>query len=56
MKKVITILTFIMFFLHANANEIYIKQLSGTSSTVTIDQTGTGNTIGDSSAVLSHQG
>ena len=51
MKKVITtMVTFIMFLFYANANEIYIKQVSGTSTSVTITQSGTGNTIGDSTA------
>lgn len=35
---------------HVSANEIYIEQV-GDSSTITITQQGTGNTIGDSSAL-----
>mgnify|MGYP003632272909 FL=1 len=53
MKKVaFTLMTFIMVLFNASANEIYIKQISGTNSSVTITQSGSGNTIGDSAGTV----
>ena len=43
-------MTFIMILSNVLANEIYIKQVSGTNSSVTITQSGSGNKIGDSTS------